>query len=280
VDAQKHGFYEKIHIKNAYNLDPLTFEVFYDKWLLEIKLLRQADKDTPIIVYGGNISRPFDQEVARLLIKKGHNHVRVLGGGYHAWKEGFDFGSEKPKPEPELDEGGLQRFLTLVERATLAIFLVLLIPPVWRSPYLSLGCRLVLGIIFLAFSLGKIIHPAVFAQNTINYQMMPAWGINLFALALPGLELVAGLCLVLGIRARAAATVIGGMNLMFIVGLTYALLQGVPINCGCHGEVGEPITWWKIATNAGMLVMSLQIFLYDRLFVLDRGGLIWREREV
>jgi hypothetical protein len=30
----------------------------------------------------------------------------------------------------------------------------------------------------------------------------------------------------------------------------------------------------------GMLVMALQVFLYDRLFVLDRGGFIWRERKI
>ena len=289
VDAQKDGFYEKLHIKDALSLPALEVNLFYDMRWGYVKEDKKLDKNTPIMVYGGNISRPFDQEVARFLIKKGHSNVRVLGGGYQAWKEGFDYSSGKPKPEPKIEEKGLEHlwkmvkessWATLVEKSTLAIFLALLIPPVWRSPYLSLGCRMLLGIIFLAFSLSKIIHPAVFAQNTINYQMMPAWGVNLFALGLPGAELVAGLCLILGLRARAAATVIGGMNLMFIVGLTYALLQGVPINCGCYGETGEPVTWDKIATNVGMLVMSLQIFLYDRLFVLDRGGLIWRVREV
>jgi len=35
-----------------------------------------------------------------------------------------------------------------------------------------------------------------------------------------------------------------------------------------------------VLKNTGMLVMALQIFLYDRLFVLDRGGFIWRERKI
>jgi hypothetical protein len=46
------------------------------------------------------------------------------------------------------------------------------------------------------------------------------------------------------------------------------------------GEAGEPVTWWKVLKNTGMLVMALQIFFYDRLFVLDRGGFIWRERKI
>jgi hypothetical protein len=124
------------------------------------------------------------------------------------------------------------------------------------------------------------LRPAVFALNTVDYGMMPAWGVNLWALALPWAELVVGLFLVLGIRTRAAATLIGAMNVVFIVGLVNAILHHLPINCGCVGEVGEPVNWWKVLKNTGMLVMTIQIFFYDRLFVLDRGGFILRERKI
>jgi putative oxidoreductase len=138
----------------------------------------------------------------------------------------------------------------------------------------------ILGIIFVVFALSKIMRPAVFALNVVDYGMMPFWGVNLWALFLAWAELVAGLFLILGIRTRAAAVVIGGMNVIFIIGLVNVIMQGLPITCGCVGEAGEPVTWWKVLKNTGMLVMSLQIFLYDRLFVLDRGGFIWRERKI
>jgi putative oxidoreductase len=109
---------------------------------------------------------------------------------------------------------------------------------------------------------------------------MPSWGVYLWSLFLPWAELVAGLFLILGIRTRAAATVIAGMNVIFIVGLVSVIMHGLPITCGCVGEAGEPVTWWKVLKNTGMLFMSLQIFLYDRLFTLDRGGFIWRERKI
>jgi len=134
--------------------------------------------------------------------------------------------------------------------------------------------------IFVQFALSKIMRPAVFALNVVEYGMMPSWAINLWALTLPWAELVAGLFLILGIRTRAAATIIGGMNIMFIVGLVNVIFQGLPITCGCVGEAGEPVTWWKVLKNTGMLVMAIQIFFYDRLFVLDRGGFIWRERKI
>ena len=149
-----------------------------------------------------------------------------------------------------------------------------------RSPYLSAACRLILGIIFVDFALSKIMRPAVFANNVVDYMMMPSWAVNLWALVLPWGELVAGLFLILGIRTRASASVIGAMNIIFIVGLVKVIMQGLPITCGCVGEAGEPVTWWKVLKNTGMLVMALQVFFYDRLFVLDRGGFIWRERRI
>ncbi|MDD2901995.1 MAG: DoxX family membrane protein, partial [Syntrophales bacterium] len=155
-----------------------------------------------------------------------------------------------------------------------------LIPPIRRSPYLSVVGRVLLGAIFISFALSKIMRPAVFALNVVDYNMMPAFGVNLWALVLPWAELVVGLFLILGIRTRAAATLIGAMNIIFIVGLVNAIFHHLPINCGCVGEVGEPVNWWKVTKNAGMLVWCIQIFLYDRFFVLDRGGFTLRERKI
>ena len=168
----------------------------------------------------------------------------------------------------------------LLEWLPLSIFLFMLIPSVRRSPYLSIFCRMLLGVIFIQFALSKILRPAVFAMNVVDYQMMPFWGVNLWALILPWAELVAGLFLILGIRTRTAAIFIGGMNIIFIVGLVNAILQGYPINCGCVGETGEPVNWWKVLKNVAMLLMTVQIFFYDRLFVLDRGGFVWRETKI
>ncbi|HZK13013.1 MAG TPA: MauE/DoxX family redox-associated membrane protein, partial [Desulfobaccales bacterium] len=154
------------------------------------------------------------------------------------------------------------------------------IPPIRRSPYLSVFCRVLLAAIFISFALSKIMRPAVFALNVVDYNLTPAWGVNLWSLALPWGELVVGLFLLLGIRTRAAATLIGAMNVIFIVGLVNAILHHMPINCGCVGEVGEPVNWLKVMKNTAMLIMCIQIFLYDRFLVLDRGGFILRDRKI
>jgi uncharacterized membrane protein YphA (DoxX/SURF4 family)/rhodanese-related sulfurtransferase len=275
VDARKSAFFDQKHIKGAMNLPLILTDLMYPMFRFTLDQTPGV-KDKTIIVYGGSFSRRFDLELARLFKSKGMDKVVVLKD-YRDWDDGILPLEEKPPKEGASISLGLNG---LLEWIPLSIFLLILIPPIRRSPYLAIAGRLLLGAIFISFALSKILRPAVFALNTVDYGMMPAWGVNLWALALPWAELVVGLFLVLGIRTRAAATLIGAMNVIFIIGLVNAIFHHLPINCGCVGEVGEPVNWWKVLKNTGMLVMTAQIFFYDRLFVLDRGGFILRDRKI
>ncbi len=275
VDARKNNFFAQRHIKGSMNLPLLFFDLQYPMFEFMLKE-KQVPKDKPIIVYGGNVSRRFDAELASLLKEKDHPNAMIISGDYAAWEKAFPVDGTPGKKVSAMPLG----FMAYLEWLPVGIFLLILIPAIRSSPYLSAFCRVLLGVIFVDFALSKIMRPAVFALNVVDYGMMPSWGVNLWALYLPWVELIAGLFLLLGIRTRAAATLIGGMNIIFIVGLVKVIMQGLPITCGCVGEAGEPVTWWKVLKNTGMLVMSIQIFFYDRLFVLDRGGFIWRERKI
>lgn len=274
VDARKSAFFDQKHIKGAMNLPIVLYDLMFPMFQFTLEQTPGA-KDKTIIVYGGSFSRRFDVELARLLKNKGWEKVDVLND-YSGWEYTFPL-EEKPPREGASIHLGLAG---LLEWLPVSIFVLILIPPIRRSPYLSVVCRLLLGAIFIAFALSKILRPAVFALNTVDYGLMPSWGVNLWALALPWAELVVGLFLVLGIRTRAAATLIGAMNVIFIIGLVNAIFHHLPINCGCVGEVGEPVNWWKVLKNTGMLIMTIQIFFYDRFFVLDRGGFTLRDRSI
>ncbi len=274
VDARKSAFFDQRHIKGAMNLPLILTDLMYPMFQFTLEQTPGA-KDKTIIVYGGSFSRRFDVELARFLMHKGIGKVAVLRD-YGGWEKAFPVVEKPPKEGASISLG----LAGLLEWLPVGIFFLILIPPIRRSPYLAVAGRLLLGAIFVAFALSKILRPAVFALNTVDYGMMPSWGVNLWALALPWAELVVGLFLVLGIRTRAAATLIGAMNVIFIVGLVNAILHHLPINCGCVGEVGEPVNWLKVLKNTGMLVMCVQIFLYDRFFVLDRGGFILGERKI
>ncbi len=151
---------------------------------------------------------------------------------------------------------------------------------IWQNPYTAVVFRLVLGVSFIMASMSKIPYPAEFSENVAGFQMVPFLGVNFWSLVMPWMELIAGLFLILGIRTRAASSIIGGLLLLFIVGLTINLVKDAPINCGCFESVGEPIGWELVIRDVVMLVMAMQIILYDRLFIFDRGGFIWRERKI
>jgi uncharacterized membrane protein YphA (DoxX/SURF4 family) len=274
VDARKSAFWNQQRIKGSHNLPLVLFDLMYPLFQFTVAQT-EGSQDKTIIVYGGTFSRRFDLELARLLRQKGLNRVAVLSD-YGGWTHTFPLEGQKPKEAPTMPLG----LAGYIEWLPVGIFGLILIPFIRRSPYLSAAGRLILGVIFISFALSKIMRPAVFALNVVDYGMMPSWGVNLWALTLPWAELVVGLFLILGIRTRAAATLIGAMNIIFIVGLVNAIFHHLPINCGCVGEVGEPVNWWKVTKNAGMLVMCVQIFLYDRFFVLDRGGFILRDRKI
>jgi len=272
VDARKSAFYSQQHIKEATNLPVVLFDLMYPMFQF---MVAQEGKDKTVVVYGGTFGRRFDIDLARLLKHKGLEQVVVLKD-YSGWPKVFPL-KEKAAGAPGALPLG---FAGLLEWLPLSIFVLMLIPPIRRDPYLSVFCRVLLAAIFISFALSKIMRPAVFVLNVVDYNLMPAWGVNLWSLALPWAELVVGLFLLLGIRTRAAATLIGAMNVIFIVGLVNAILHDMPINCGCVGEVGEPVNWWKVMKNTGMLIMCIQIFLYDRFLVLDRGGFILRDRKI
>jgi putative oxidoreductase len=274
VDARKSAFFDQEHIKNSTNLPVILFDLMYPMFNFTLDQTAGA-KDKTLVVYGGTISRRMDVDLARMLINKGLKHVVVMKD-YWEWVNAFPLTKHKPKPAAAMPLG----LPGLLEWIPVSIFLLFLIPPIRRSPYLSVFCRLLLGAIFISFALSKILRPAVFALNVVDYGLMPSWGVNLWALALPWAELVVGLFLILGIRTRAAATLIAAMNIVFIVGLVNAILHHMPINCGCVGEVGEPVNWLKVMKNTAMVVMTIQIFLYDRFLVLDRGGFILRDRKI
>jgi rhodanese-related sulfurtransferase len=80
VDARPTNFFDKQRIKGAKNLPLPLFDFLY------LMQLSQVDKDQPIIVYGRNISRHYDEAVARKLLLRGHSKVMILGGGSNGWK--------------------------------------------------------------------------------------------------------------------------------------------------------------------------------------------------
>jgi uncharacterized membrane protein YphA (DoxX/SURF4 family) len=117
--------------------------------------------------------------------------------------------------------------------------------------------RVTLGLVFVIAALGKIGDLAWFAQQVHNYRAVPAWSENLLAIVLPWIELLAGLALVLGIRARAGAVIALALMLVFTVAVAAAWARGLDFRCGCFGKVGaSSIGAQKFAENVALTLLA------------------------
>jgi uncharacterized membrane protein YphA (DoxX/SURF4 family) len=125
--------------------------------------------------------------------------------------------------------------------------------------------RLYIGGVFLVASWHKILSPATFALDVATYDILPLGLVNLTALVLPWLELLAGVMLIVGYRARAGALLTSGMMIVFLVALAIALARGLDLSCGCFASQskGDPISWRTLGRDAAWLALSLYVLLLD-----------------
>ena len=93
--------------------------------------------------------------------------------------------------------------------------------------------RLLLGATFIYASYHKILAPAEFAKVVYGYGLFPGEFINLIAIVLPFVELIAGLSLILGLYPRSAAMIIMAMLILFILILSLNIARGYEFDCGC-----------------------------------------------
>lgn len=139
-------------------------------------------------------------------------------------------------------------------------------PEKWeRDEVLRLGAffaRLVAGILFFYAGISKIPDPGNFARAIYSYDLLPDQLINLTAIVLPWLEVVAGGCLVLGKKIRASAWILLALTLIFMVAISVNLLIGKNFDCGCFG--GSAAAGWDLVfRDAGLAALLLGTLFYE-----------------
>jgi uncharacterized membrane protein YphA (DoxX/SURF4 family) len=131
------------------------------------------------------------------------------------------------------------------------------------SPGVVRLCRIGIGLVMLAAALGKIGDTTAFAAQVHHYRLIPAGADNLLAMTLPWVELLAGLALVLGVRARSGAWLAAAMMVVFTLAVSQALARGLDIECGCFGtsdatRVGGKKLLENLALTGVAIVASLR----------------------
>lgn len=128
--------------------------------------------------------------------------------------------------------------------------------------WFGLVARLVVGGVWVVAGAIKLPHPADSVRAVRAYDLLPEAVVPAVGHLLPVLEVVIGLCLVVGVMVRGASVISALLFVAFIIGISSAWARGLSIDCGCFGGGGEiPDAAAKypgeIARDVGLLALSL-----------------------
>ena len=126
--------------------------------------------------------------------------------------------------------------------------------------YLALGSRFILGTIFILAGISKVFRTASFARALRKFELLPNSLVAPISVAVPILELLCGLVLVLGVVPSLAALLLVISLIAFTTFIGRALIERKKIECGCFGPTApRPITWWTVVRNMVLLCFGLLV---------------------
>lgn len=138
--------------------------------------------------------------------------------------------------------------------------------------------RVAAGVIFVYSGFEKLLSPYQnFLSVIYGYKVIGGSVAHAAAILVPWIELLAGLYLLLGLWTRLAAGILWGLNSIFIIAITQALIRKLPIqDCGCFGEASHKMPLQAVlAMDAALWIVYALIFFFpnaagwmglDRLF--------------
>ncbi len=142
----------------------------------------------------------------------------------------------------------------------------------YQSDGIIRGVMIILGCIFIAASIPKILHPGKFAEIVFNYQVLPGRLINLFAIVLPWLEFLTGIMLVFCIWAEGAVIIVNLLLMSFVTVMAYDLTRGLDVSCGCFSTNinAGPANFLYLVRDTVFLLMG--IFLFFNVVIKSNSG--------
>ena len=141
--------------------------------------------------------------------------------------------------------------------------------------WIGLVARLIVGVVDLWAGLVKFPDPAGNVRQVRAFDILPEAIVPTVGHALPTIEIIMGVALILGLLTRLFAVIGALFFLAFIIGIASAWARGLEINCGCFGSHGVPADPHRqyavdIARDIGLLICCLWLTIWPRTrFALD-----------
>jgi uncharacterized membrane protein YphA (DoxX/SURF4 family) len=150
--------------------------------------------------------------------------------------------------------------------------------------WIGLLARLLVGGVWIVAGALKLPDPAASVRAVRAYDLLPEAVVPTVGHLLPVLEMVVGVCLVLGVLTRYVAVLAALLFAAFIIGISSAWARGLSIDCGCFGGGGADANAaakypWEIARDTGLLLLSVLLIWRPRT-PLAVDGLLFPDRSL
>jgi uncharacterized membrane protein YphA (DoxX/SURF4 family) len=134
------------------------------------------------------------------------------------------------------------------------------------NKYFQITLRIVIGIIFIYASVGKLFNPVDFAKAILRYEFLPIYFVNIMAIVMPWVEFFTGALLILGLFKKASSLIASISLVVFLIALTSAFARGLDISCGCFSleetsSKGDII--YRIIEDIFMLIGTIIVFKFN-----------------
>ena len=130
--------------------------------------------------------------------------------------------------------------------------------------YVYIAARLFIGGMFIYTGIIHLLDPAGLARAITNYQLLPFFSINIFAIILPFIELFAGAAILINRFEKGGSLITSLMLATFTLALAISLYRGLDISCGCFSTNpdAEKISWLYMIRDIILFAISAGIFCY------------------
>ena len=129
--------------------------------------------------------------------------------------------------------------------------------------------RAAVGGVFVVAGAMKMWDPGSFAKDIANYRLLPDTLVNLAAITLPWIEVLAGGMLIVGIWKKPNALLITLLLAVFLVCIGQAVYRHLDIRCGCFSTLEARKVGWTALIEDGVLflVAAWVAWWYDDIYV-------------
>ena len=139
-----------------------------------------------------------------------------------------------------------------------------------KNEWISMAARIIMAIVFLFAAYDKFFYPRAFVGDVGAYQIVPEQFLNLSAIILPGVEIIIGLALLIGLFTRGASAIMVSLMIVFIGAFAFSNLLGIELfDCGCFPVHQEPNLLFIFGRDVIFLFLALIVLFGTHKYALD-----------